>query len=304
MATSLRERKRQEAAAPTFSWTESYNLSRWAPSAREGHSLLYSDRLDKLVLFGGLSPGRRHLAEIAVCTLGSGDDGRLEPAWQSLEVDRRRSGMSPRCYMGCALIDEGPPSTPQMLVFGGETGAYPDGPLRWLSDAWVVDVSTGAAKALVPTAGNPPTPRRSALCVPIPDEDGGGGVRVLVLGGCTVASNIDGAADSLHILHLAAGCRHGWWEAGVDAIAAARDACAVTSVLSASPAGSAANSRSASPTPSAASLTPPREARRRGPGRGVELLVRSSFTANALTGASVVLFGGILPNGRVGPVAG
>ena len=190
---------------------QEYHLeAAWVPPACEGHASVYSQVLDAIVLCGGLAPGKRQINEVSICRLRPAASGTqaeskeaapLVPLWRSLTIGKKkgqRSGMPPRCYHGCALVEAAGEGS-FLFVFGGENSRYPDGKNECLNDSWMVDLATGTARALIPHTGSPPAPRMHHTVDAMLDS---ANPCLLVIGGRRVTGELFEELDSLHFLWL------------------------------------------------------------------------------------------------------
>eukprot|EP00965_Chrysotila_dentata_P246457 6207176-Pleurochrysis_carterae.AAC.1 len=170
----------------------------WTPSARTGHTLLYSDSLDAVVVFGGLSAASKHASDCAFCTVKMQSDRSCTGDWQALEL---RGGkkmptmcVPRRCYHGSAIVGG---HASRLLIFGGE-GCDEDGHRVLLNDAWQVCLRSGESDQIQAARGAPPAPRMHHRCAIL-------GGSLCVVGGYRAVGPdklLACATDALHLLTL------------------------------------------------------------------------------------------------------
>lgn len=129
-STSAAEPADQEPA-----WTETKGS---APPARRDHSLVSSNDLGSVYLFGGRA-GNSPLADLWVFEVASG-------TWAKIDA----VGPSARFGHNAAFLEG------KLVVFGGQTG-----PNSFVNDLWRFDPSTSSWARATPTGG-PPAPRYGA----------------------------------------------------------------------------------------------------------------------------------------------
>jgi galactose oxidase-like protein/Kelch motif protein/flagellar hook capping protein FlgD len=112
------------------------------PGPRLGHSAVYDDVHQRMVLFGGYDPQRGFLNDVWVLSLAG------KPVWTMLQP----SGTAPSPREGHAAIYD--PARDRMLVFGGQTD-----PFSITNEVWALSLSGAPAWTQVTPAGEAPEPR-------------------------------------------------------------------------------------------------------------------------------------------------
>ena len=117
-----------EDATGAASWTQLEPAGE-KPSPRDGASLVFDDRDDRLLLFGGSTDDTTATNEVwALNGLSTGN-----PAWHRIETQ----GAAPAPRFGhSAFFDAG---TGRLLVFGGSTPGIADNTNFVFNDAWLLD---------------------------------------------------------------------------------------------------------------------------------------------------------------------
>jgi len=147
------------------------------PGARYGHSAIYDSERDRMVVFGGASPGV--LNEAWALSLGG------TPTWSALAP----AGTAPLARYAHRAVYDAPRD--RMVVFGGYSSSY-------LNDVWTLDWSA-AADVDPPTPGLAlragPSPARGDVAVEISlPRAGAASVRVYDIHGRLVRTLFDGGS--------------------------------------------------------------------------------------------------------------
>ncbi len=128
------------------------------PSAREGHSAVYDDGGNKLIVFGGDDAGGTPVANAEVWVLSGADGTAGTPTWTQLSP----TGGPPSARTGHGAVYDSAGN--RMIVFGGDDGP-PCG--TGLNDVWVLTNSNGSGGPPVwsqlSPSGTLPGPRAHAL---------------------------------------------------------------------------------------------------------------------------------------------
>jgi len=147
-------------------WSLDLNLQTWtklqptgtAPSARDGHVLVYDSTHDRVILFGGLSGGNYLNDTWALSLSGT-------PAWSQISP----TGTQPAGRYAAAGVYD--PGQDRLVLFGGYDG-------NSYGDVWALSLSGTPSWTQLSPSGTPPLPRFLHNAVRIPATN-----RMLVFGG-------------------------------------------------------------------------------------------------------------------------